>query len=61
MGSETDDIIKELFKSLLQKYQKGLEESMRESEFIFDSVNLLYDHLQRISLKRGGSYVDSPQ
>ena len=61
MGSETDDIIKELFKSLLQKYQKGLEESMRGSEFIFDSVNLLYDHLQRISLKRGGSYVDSPQ
>ena len=61
MGSETDDIIKELFKSLLQKYQKGLKESMRGSEFIFDSVNLLYYHLQRISLKRGGSYVDSPQ
>ena len=25
MGSETDDIIKELFKSFLQKYQEGLE------------------------------------
>ena len=32
---------------------------MRGSEFIFDSVNLLYYHLQRISFKRGGSYVDS--
>ena len=28
MGSETDAIIKELFESLLQRYQEGLEESM---------------------------------
>ena len=34
---------------------------MRGSEFIFDSINLLYYHLQRISLKRGGSYLDSPK
>ena len=26
MGSETDEIIEELFKSLLQRYQEGLEE-----------------------------------
>ena len=25
MGSETDEIIEELFKSLLQRYQQGLE------------------------------------
>ena len=48
-------------KSLLQKYQEGLEKSMRGSEFIFYSLNLLYYHLQRISLKRGESYVDSPK
>ena len=59
MGSETNDVIKELFKSLLQKYQEGLQESVRVSEFIFDGVNLLYYHLQKISLKRGGSYVYS--
>ena len=29
MGSETDEIIEELLKSVLQKYQEGLEESMR--------------------------------
>ena len=61
MGSEIDDIIIELFDSLLQKYQEGLEKLMRESEFNFDSVNLLYYHLQKISLKRGGSYADSPK
>ena len=35
MGSETDETIEELFESLLQLYLKNLEESMRESEFIF--------------------------
>ena len=34
MGSETNNIIKELFKSL-QKYQERLEESMRKSKFVF--------------------------
>ena len=38
MGSETDEIIEERFKSFLQRYQEGLEESMRRSEFIFDSI-----------------------
>ena len=32
------EIIEELFESLLQKYQEGLEEKMRGSEFIFDVV-----------------------
>ena len=44
MVSETDEIIDELFESLLQNYQKYLEESMRESNFVFDSVDLLYCH-----------------
>ena len=34
--SEKDEIIKKLFESLLQIYLKGLEESMKESELIFD-------------------------
>ena len=28
MGSKTDEIIEELFKSLLKRYQEGLKESM---------------------------------
>ena len=61
MGNETDEIIEKLFESLLQNYQKDLEESMRGSEFVFDSIDLLYYHLQKIGLKRGGSYIDSPE
>ena len=40
MVSETDDIIGERFKSLFQKYQEGLEESMRGREFVFNNVDL---------------------
>ena len=55
MGNETNKIIEELFKSFLQKYQDGLEESMRGSEFVFDSVESLYYNLNKVSLSRGGS------
>ena len=61
MSSETDGIIEDLFGSLLQKYQKDLEESMHGSHFVFDSVNLLYYNLNKISLSRGRSYIDSPE
>ena len=49
--SKTDDIITECFDSLLQKYQKKLEETLRGSEFIPDSVDLLYYHLQKNKFK----------
>ena len=34
---------------------------MRGSEFIFDSVDGLYYNLNKTSLNRGGSYIDSPE
>ena len=34
---------------------------MKESEFIFDDVNLLYYKLHKISLNWGGWYIDSPE
>ena len=49
------------FLNLLQRYQEGLEESMRGREFIFDSVDTLYYDLNKISLSRRGSYIDSPK
>ena len=42
IGNETYEIIEELFKTLLQRYQERLEESMKGSEFILDSIDILY-------------------
>ena len=61
MGSETDEIIEELFEFLLKGYHEELEESMKGSEFIFDSGNVLYYNLNKISLNRRRSYIDSPE
>ena len=61
VGSDTNDVIKELFKSFLQRYQEGLQENMEGSDFEFDGVNLLYYDFNKTSLNRGGSYIDSPE
>ena len=61
VGRETNEITEDLFELFLQKYQEGLEESMRGSEFVYDSVNVLYYNLNKVSLSRGGSYIDSPK
>ena len=34
---------------------------MKGSEFVFDGVNALYYDLNKISLNRGRSYIDSPK
>ena len=60
-GSDTVEIIKELFRSLLQRYQENLQEKMKGSDFAFDGVNYLYYDLNKISISKGGSYIDSPK
>ena len=61
IGTETDEVIEELFKYFLQKYREGLEESIRGSKFVYDSVDALYYNLNKVSLSSGGSYMDSPK
>ena len=61
IGDDTSDVVKELFKPLLQRYQENLQEKMRGSDFEFDGVNLLYYDFNKISLNRGGSYIESPK
>ena len=53
-GSDTDEIIKGLFESFLQN-------KMRGSELELDGVNFLYYDFNKISINRGGSYIDSPK
>ena len=60
-GDDNDDIIEQLFESLLKKYEENLENKMRGSEFEFDGVNFLYYDFNKTSINRGGSYIDSPK
>ena len=49
-GSDTDEVIEELFESFLQRYEQSLEEKMKGSEFEFDGANSLYYDFNKISL-----------
>ena len=61
IGSETNEVIEELFESFLHRYQEGLEEPMEGSEFAFDGVNVLFSDHNKISLNRAKSYIYSPE
>ena len=39
----------------------ALVESTKVSEFIFDSLDVFYYNLNKPSINRGGSYIDSPK
>ena len=53
IGSDTNEFIEILFKSLLQGYQENLEEKMKGSEFVLDGVNALYYDLNNDLLLNG--------
>ena len=54
-GDDNDDIVEQLFESLLKKYEEDLLNKMRGSEFEFDGVNFLYYDFNKTSINRGGS------
>ena len=59
-GSNTNNIIKELFQFFLHNYQEELK-IISGSEFNFESVELMDYKLHRVRLRRGGSYIKSPK
>ena len=59
LGNETDDIVKRLINSFLNNYQKEEIILRNGNNFLFESVNLLYYHIHKTSLKRGNSYIKS--
>ena len=61
IGDDTNEIIKSLFESFLQKFEENLQEKMRGSDFGFDGINFFNYNLNKTSIYRGGSYIDSPK
>ena len=60
-GNETDEIIKRLIKSFLSNYQEEEKILRNGSNFVFESVDLLTYHIHKTRLKRGKSYIKSPE
>ena len=59
INDEADEVIKERFDSLKNRYQNNLE-SIKGSEFFFDYAHLLYYKCHKINPNRGGLYRDFP-
>ena len=56
-GIDTSYAINELIDSFMNKYQEGLQTKMKENSYIFEKIDLLEYHLNKISLNRGISYI----
>ena len=61
LGNETDDIIKGLINSFLNKYQNEKIILRNGSNFVFESIGLLSYHIHETILRRGNSYIKSPE
>ena len=61
IGSEIEEVAEKLFMSILQKYQDNLQNKMKGSDFIFNGINYLYYDLNRITISKDGSYIESPK
>ena len=60
-GDDTNEIIKSLFQSFIQRHEESLQNKMKGSDFEFDGINLLYYDFNKTSIYRCGTYIDSPE
>ena len=54
-GDDTNEIIKLLFESFLQRFEENLQEKLRGSDFEFDGINFFHYNFNKTSIYRGGS------
>ena len=60
LHSDANEIVDKFFKSLCSRYQQSLETSMKGSDFVFDSVQVMHYKCHKVSFIRGGLYINSP-
>ena len=59
-SSNTDDILNKLLASLYEKYQEDIKLCHTSSSFIYESVEELNIHFNKVDLQRGASYIPTP-
>ena len=60
-GNETINIINRFLKSFLSNYQNEEKILRQGNDFVFESVDALSYHIHKLNLKRGKSYIKSPE
>ena len=60
-SSDTNKILESLVTSLYEKYQEDLIASRTSSSFVLESVEKCNIHFHKIDLKRGASYIETPE
>ena len=60
INDKADEVREQFFQLFFSRYQIGLETSMKDNDFIFDCVHLLYYKCHKINFKSNASYLDSP-
>ena len=60
-SSDTNKILNELLTSLYEKYQEDLQLSRTSSSFSYESVEECNIHFNKIDLRRGASYIETPK
>ena len=57
--NDASKVVDEIFDLLRSRYQENWEKSMRVSDFIFHSVQLIYYKCHKVNFRRYCSYIDS--
>ena len=60
-SSNTNEIIEELLISLHKKFDDDLVLSRESSSFVYESVEECNIHFHKIDLRRGSSFIDTPE
>ena len=60
MGSDTNETVKELFESIIKTHQELMEYSTKNSGLILEGVELMNYDINKNTINRGSSYIESP-
>ena len=61
LHNDPNDVVDELFQPLRSSYLGNLETWITGSDFIFDSVQLMYEKSHKVSFICAGSYLDEKE
>ena len=59
-SSNTNKLLRQLITSLYERFEDDLELSQEISSFVYESVEECNIHFHKIDLRRGASFIDTP-